>query len=153
MKIVEPFNEEQKKYYSKISRSVNKCCMTVKESLKMMEKEEKKEKIMEKEHEENRALVILIKEMNAENDLVHLAKETEKLSNLCDCHRDYDAMNNRLTHMLNDELKPAGEAMDQEKEELTEFIIDVKAAMKKAFENYILLVRKLAATNATRINE
>ena len=74
MKIVDPFNEEQKKFYSKISRSVAKVCMTIKESLKMMEKEEKKEKIMNHEHEENRELVALIKSMNAENDLVHLAK-------------------------------------------------------------------------------
>jgi hypothetical protein len=74
MKIVEPFNEEQKKFYSTISRKVVKVRMTIKQSLNMKEKEEKKERIMSHEHEENRALTALIKEMNAENDLVHLAK-------------------------------------------------------------------------------
>ena len=62
-------------------------------------------------------------------------------------------MNMRLTHMLNDNLKPAGETMVDEKEELTKFIIEVKAAMKKAFEDYMVLIRKLAKTNGEKIEE
>ena len=62
-------------------------------------------------------------------------------------------MNTRLTHMLNDELKPAGVTMVEEKEELTKFIIEVKAAMKKAFEEYMILIRKLATTNGDKIEE
>jgi len=98
---------------------IHKVCVTVKESKSMIEREVKKEVTMAHEHEENRALVKVITELNQENDLVHLSKETEKLVNLCHCHKDYEALNLRLKHLLNDELKPAEEVLTEEKVELT----------------------------------
>jgi hypothetical protein len=47
--------------------------------------------------------------MNEMNDLVHLAKETEKLVKLCDNYKDWDSMHQRMSKMLEEEIKPARE--------------------------------------------
>jgi len=64
MKIVEPFNDKQKAFYKQMKIKVHKVFVTVKESTGIIERETKKEVTMAKEHEENRALVKLIAEMN-----------------------------------------------------------------------------------------
>ena len=85
------------------------------------------------------------------NDLVHLAKETEKLVKLCDNYKDWDSMHQRMSKMLEEEIKPAREIVKQEMIDLKAFIEDVKAAMKKAFEGNMVLVTKLADRNSKLI--
>jgi hypothetical protein len=56
-----------------------------------------------------------------------------------------------LKSLLDDEIKPAREDLEHYNEELVTFIAEVKAAMEKAFGEYMLLIRKLAATNQVNI--
>ena len=56
-----------------------------------------------------------------------------------------------MKHLLDEEIKPAREDLEHYNSELVTFIAEVKAAMKKAFDEYILLIRKLANTNGVNI--
>jgi hypothetical protein len=45
--------------------------------------------------------------MNEANDLVHLSIETEKLYKLCDNYKGFFAMHDRMSKILENEIKPA----------------------------------------------
>lgn len=91
MKIVDPFTDDQKKFYKKINIAVGKCGKTLKDSNFSMEQEAKKEDIYTADHEECGKIVEVIAKMNEANDLVHLSKETEKLKLLCDNYKEWNA--------------------------------------------------------------
>ena len=57
-----------------------------------MQKEEKKEVNLAEDHEECKDIVEQISKMNELNDLVHLAKITERLQELCENYNEYFAM-------------------------------------------------------------
>lgn len=118
MKIVEPFNDDQKKFYKKIGIAVMKCNQTLKDDVLAMEKNAKNEVNYDKDHEECGEIVEVISKMNEANDLVHLSKETEKLVNLCDNYKEFFSMHARMRIMLDDEIKPARISVKAEMEEL-----------------------------------
>ena len=150
-KIVEPFNDEQTKFYKKINIQIAKCNGVLKDSFVAMEKDEKLEAMEDENHEECRELVETISKMNEMNDLVHLSIETEKLYKLCDNHKGYFAMHERMSTMLENEIKPALINAKEQMEQLQIFIAEVKAAMKKSFDEHIDKIEKLAAKNGADI--
>lgn len=102
-----------------------------------MEKEAKKQEIQDKDHEDCGEIVEIISKMNEANDLVHLSKETEKLVNLCDNYKDFHSMHERIDNMLQNEVIPARKNVKEQMVQLQEFIAQVKAAMKIAFDDLI----------------
>jgi uncharacterized protein YwgA len=89
--------------------------------------------------------------MNEMNDLVHLAKETEKLYMLCDNHNEWDAMHQRMETMLEEDIKPTLVNIKTQMAELKVFIQDVIEAMKKAFAGNLLLIEKMAEKNTVLV--